>query len=893
MQSPVSKKVLNVLKILTLPLLLVVFLALFFNGQEIANLLSPGLLRTFLLYSLAGLLIFCIFCATTGGLVVKAANVALVLLIFSCAYGKVYVFFIGLDIIRVEHYILFPPFLLLTIYVSWLVGRVSPDARLDDIVFVKKLRSTRLYQQLAERKAQYVLLVIFFTVAPNFAAIIGATRGDPMLLFSGLGNNVQSGVLPGRYTIDEGVGFSTQPLGYRAALDLLQGHIPWWNPYSGVGLPFAGEMIPAALFPLVFMNLLPNGTLWFHILLEVIAGLGTYYLLRQLGFGHRMALVGALLYEVNGTFSWLGNAAVNPIPFLPLLLLGIERARMRARQGCAGGWLWIALSLSLSLYAGSPEVAYLNGLLAGCWVILRFVQGTTWKERRAFLGKVVLGGVGGLLLAAPIVIAFLDFSSLAYLGRHAGAFGQMVQNIEALAQTVFPYIWGPILAFPGTTFWYDVGGYAGVGILVLGVVGLFGLREAGLRRLLGGWVVITLCATFGMPVIHTLVTAIPGVSMVAYFRYFSPSWELALCLLAVFAIEDIRQLDRKVLLARLAVGIGVIVAVAVVGLITLGSTLLWDNLWETNGNYRIWFLGSLLVGVLVIAGLLVAGRIGIPGRRMAWIAGIVVLEATLYFYIPIGASPTGGQLELGGVKFLQQNLGYQRFYTLDPIHPNYGAYFGIASINYSYNPVPQTWLDYVTQKLDSNLDSSNHFYGRHNALDHPTAVDELQDHLANYEAVGVKYVVATSGDNPFLATEGEEVGDIMPAEVYSDKVMTIYELPDPAPYVQADGCKLDVKSRTDIVADCSAPSTLIRLEQYMKGWRAEVNGKPVTVEPYGDIFQQIKLPQGQTEINFTFVPPYMQIGGVLFGVGWVIMGVGFYLGIKRRKTPRVSKTLLP
>ncbi len=881
MQSPIGKKVLEILKALILPALLIAFPALFFHGQEVANLFSPSLLRTFLLYSMAGLLIFCVFCVVTKGRVVKAANVALILLIFFYAYRKVYSYLVRQDIIQVESYTLFPLFLLLAIYASWLVMKGSPAILWDDIVVVKKLKSVKLFRQLADRKVFFVPIVILFPLLLNIVTIIGVSKADPMLLLSGLGHNVQPGFLAGRSILDEGVGFSTQPLGYRAALEILQGHIPWWNPYSGVGLPFAGEMIPAALFPLTLVEVLPEGTLWFHILLEIIAGLGTFFLLRQLGFDHRVALVGALLYEANGTFAWLANAIVNPVPFLPLLLLGVERARTQAQRGQAGGWLWIAIALALSLYAGFPEMAYLNGLLVICWILLRLVQGPS-KVRVAFLGKILLGGVGGLFLAAPIIIAFLDFTLVGYLGRHAVTIGKAVsisaaRVAQSLPRLVFPYVWGPLFAFPGTNSqWYTVGGYSGVGLLVVAAVGLFGRHEGALRRLLGAWVAITLCATFGVPIIHTLVTAFPGVSMTVYYRFFPPSWELALCLLAVFAIEDMRKLDRKVILARLAVGIGVIVAIAAGGLLNLRSAKLWNNLWGTSGDYRIWFLGSLLVGVLVIVGLLVASWIGISGRRMAWIAGIIVLEAAVYFAIPIGSRPVDGQLALGGVRFLQQNLGYQRFYTFGPIHPNYGAYFGIASINYSYNPVPQSWLDYVTQKLDSNLDNPNHFYGTHNAVDHPTAEDELRDHLANYKAVGVKYVVTSPGNNPFLPASDAS----SPQEVYRDQVMTIYELPNPAPYVDAPNCTLDTISRTDFVADCSAPSTLTRLEQYMKGWRAEVNGKPVTIEQYGEIFQRIELPEGQTEVHFTFVPPYMQIGVVLFGLGWVIVGVGLYMGIK-------------
>ena len=862
------------LKALISPFLLATLVGLFFFRKSIAIILMPDVQSAILTYFLIGLVVFVVVYIMTRGRVVKAFNVALVFVIFYNLYGKVYGHMLGQAVFRVERHVLLALLLLLAVGVSWLVGNVSPDAGLDDIIIIKKLKSTRLFQWLGERRAQYVLLVVFFPIIINIAVVGGFLNSDPKLLYSGLGVETHPGILPGVPTIDPNVGFSTDALGYRAALDLLQGHIPWWNPYNGVGLPLAGEMQPAALFPLTLILALPGGTLWFQILLEVIAGLATFFLLRQLGFDDWLALVGALLYEVNGTFTWLANAPINPIPFLPLLLLGLERARMQAQRGWAGGWIWLTIALALSLYAGFPEVAYLNGLLAGCWFILRFVGGRTWKERRAFLGKVVLGGLGGLLLAAPIVIAFADFTSLATLGRHAGTFGKQILTIIALPQLALPYLWGPIFSYRGSgteIAWSSIGGYAGVGLMVLAITGLLGSREAGLRRLLGGWVVISLCATFGMPVIHDLVMAIPGMSMIAIFRYLPPSWELATCMLAVYGIEDMRCLGWKVILSRLAIGSGVVVAITTAGFLV--SLKLWHTLWETSGYYHDWFLGSLFVVVLVIVGLLVAGRIEIPGRRMAWIAGLVVLEAALYFCIPIGAHSTGGRLESGGVSFLQQNLGFQRFYTLGPIAPNYSAYFGIASINFNYNPIPQQWVDYIADHLNAHQQNPNHFTG----LD-PKSDVELRDNLANYEAVGVKYVVAWSfKSEPFLTQV-----------VYSDQVMTIYELPNPAPYVSASGCTLGTISRTDFVANCSSPSMLTRLEENMAGWRAEVNGKPMAILPYGEIFQQIALPEGRSVVHFSFVPAHMQVGVLLFGMGWIILIFGFVLAAKERKKLRHS-----
>ena len=124
--------------------------------------------------------------------------------------------------------------------------------------------------------------------------------------------------------IDPNVGFITQPLGHLAAMDLLHGHFPWWNYFQGLGQPLAGEMQSAALFPLTLLFALPSGLLWFHISLEIIAGVSTYFFVKKLGISSLLATTAGMLFSLNGTFSWLGNAVLNPVAFLPMLLLGIE-----------------------------------------------------------------------------------------------------------------------------------------------------------------------------------------------------------------------------------------------------------------------------------------------------------------------------------------------------------------------------------------------------------------------------------------------------------------------------------------------------------------------------------------------------------------------------------------
>ena len=137
---------------------------------------------------------------------------------------------------------------------------------------------------------------------------------------------------------DPNNGFTTQALGYRAALDWLNGTVPWWNYFSGVGLPLAAEYQPAVFFPATLMLLLPNGMLLQHILLQILAGLGTYGLLRQLGLGRLAAVTGGLLFAFNGALAWFDHAPALPVPFLPWVLWGVERALAKAALGMRGGW---------------------------------------------------------------------------------------------------------------------------------------------------------------------------------------------------------------------------------------------------------------------------------------------------------------------------------------------------------------------------------------------------------------------------------------------------------------------------------------------------------------------------------------------------------------------------
>ncbi len=230
--------------------------------------------------------------------------------------------------------------------------------------------------------------------------LAGLLHDNPLIYLSDAARNVRGGWLPGYPYIDPNDAYTTQALGRLVATDWWHGLIPWWNPYSGVGLPLAAEYQPAAFFPLTLLLRFPGGMIWVHLLLQILAGWGAYALLRQLGVRRLAALTGGILFAQNGTLAWFAHASAGPVPFLPWVLLGIERAVAKASLRDPFGWRMLAVAIAMMLLAGFPETAYICGLFALAWSVLRLAQ---YKSgcRLSVMWRILLGGGNGVALAAP------------------------------------------------------------------------------------------------------------------------------------------------------------------------------------------------------------------------------------------------------------------------------------------------------------------------------------------------------------------------------------------------------------------------------------------------------------------------------------------------------------
>jgi hypothetical protein len=696
-----------------------------------------------------------------------------------------------------------------------------------------------------------------------------------MLYLGGLGRDVVPGFLPGWPHIDPNSGYGTQAVGGRAAMEWLKGTVPWWNPYSGVGLPLAAEYSPAAFFPLTFLLLLPQGTAWLQLALQVLSGWGTYALLRQLGVGRLAATTGGLLYALNGTLAWFAHASALPVPFLPWFLLGIERAYVKAGSGLPGGWRLHAAAMAMSLLAGFPETAYVSGLLALAWAVLRGAQ-LPAGHRTDYARRIALGGVVGIAFAAPQIVSFFSFLPHAFLGGHGGDFADhSLHWLAFVPSVVAPYALGPIFAYVDRWplllhVWGAIGGYVSLLVVVMAAYG-FWIRRDALGAMLLVWIALALAKTFGIEPVATLWNLVPGIPITAFFRYAQPSWELAFVILAA------RGLDHLARTAAADRG-GWRVAAAMLASALAGTFYCGMRWWDVVGPsvpLRIWALGSVSWAALTGVACIMLMRRAAPGARARSMAALLVLDAALLFAIPTLSNPRSGTVNMPAVRFLRDNLGLQRFFTLGPIDPNYGAFFGIASINHNYLPVSQRWVDWVKSHLDTGWDDPVVFDGRGG-----TAAAALRRNLPAYEWLGVKYVVASGDENPLAGVRGPA-----PPRVYADGAMSIYALADPRPYFESPSglCTLEAPDRTHLTAKCAGPETIVRRELFFPGWRATVNSADVRIGEHEGLFQSIALPMGKSDVRFHYAPLHI---GWAWLASFAALAAWIFPSVRRRFPPR-------
>lgn len=178
-----------------------------------------------------------------------------------------------------------------------------------------------------------------------------------------------------------------------AARALRHGELPFLNRDAGSGSALWANPQSAVLYPINLAALPLSTFAWplFAAVAKILLALtGTYLLLRSLGTTHEAGILGSIAYAFSGfTIAFLLFPHTNVTVLLPWILLAIDLAAESWR-----GAAFFAVVLLVAFSGGHPESMLQCAFLAVPYAVRH------WRSA----GRVVLAGIAGCCLAAPLLV---------------------------------------------------------------------------------------------------------------------------------------------------------------------------------------------------------------------------------------------------------------------------------------------------------------------------------------------------------------------------------------------------------------------------------------------------------------------------------------------------------
>lgn len=457
------------------------------------------------------------------------------------------------------------------------------------------------------------------------------------------------GVVPRSAEVDAVLQY--HPFLVEARRQLLDGHLPLWNPYIFAGMPLLGDWQAGWLFPLNWPALaLGVEVMWgpIHLLKLLAGGFGAFVLARSFGVRWSGALVSGLVFMLSApNLVWLQWPLASAFCLLPWLVLATDRVvRAPDRRRLAA----LGAVVALDLLAGHPETALLNTSAAGVYGLALAVRlrgaGVDGGVRPARAALAWLGGhVLGVGIAAAVVLPFLEAFEESITRSDHGVLADASLPAWSAIVLALPNLFGdgrPDYSGPPLSY-LIVAGYSGVVAGLLAAVGAWRGRARPEALALAAMALVSLAVIFGIPPFSWIVGGVPPWSTGNNIRIF----HVVALVAAVGAGAGVHALLARPMALRaalaLAAGTGLVVLVWAVGLLAWGK-LPAERSVEVRALLRFALAlaagGALLValGRVRRTGLVVAAVCLVTAGDAAYLRGHnVVLPAERAYPAPTGA----------------------------------------------------------------------------------------------------------------------------------------------------------------------------------------------------------------------------------------------------------------
>jgi Bacterial membrane protein YfhO len=708
--------------------------------------------------------------------------------------------------------------------------------------------------------------------------------------------------------VSEMISWSTQ-----AWSQVHHGHVPLWNPLSGLGLPLAFNWQSAVFsLPALVGYLFPLHLVYTVqiILTLVIAGVGAYVLGRVLGFGVLGCATVGTVYELSGAFmGWLGwphASVMSWAGWIVAVCILVVRGRHRARHVAE-----LAILIALALYAGEPEIFAILILSVAVFVAILLMAKDVGISRRVRALRTIidlsLGAVAGFALAAPLVLPGLQV-----LGRSNRSSGNLFAGTEVskalpahdlVHVLVQGYNGLPIAGNEvfGDAVYTDTAAYVGVIAVALAVLGVIRTWR---RPETAGFVVlalVTLVIVF-LPPLQLLFDHLPLVQTIDWHRDLMVLGLCAAVLAGAGMDVLVRSGDKRTTQFQLA-------AVLAGGLLVLG--LLW--LFGAGGLSRLettlrrdsltWPLVTSSLALICVLGLAAWTRTkptrsqrGFPSPGQLTGFALLILETA--FLVAGGAqlwsSSTNGATPTPSVTALRKAVGNSTvgfgvftcyagpMYSSLGILPEANVLFGVHEFDF-YDPIlPRAYIESWAE-----VSRTRPVVPIYNSF---CPALQTADQARRY---GIGFVLVPSGDpGPTGAVFDERLGG-----------EDLYRIPNSADAVlvpDSGGGTMPPDGATGTLVEVSRPSPsslrvttasnrpgLLRLRVTDEpGWHATIDGRPLALEPFAGVMLQAQIPPGHHAVELRYWPTLFTVGLIVAGV-CVLSFAAFFLvsWLRRRNRP--------
>jgi len=352
-----------------------------------------------------------------------------------------------------------------------------------------------------------------------------------------------------------GTGVVVVPLQARLRAYLRDGDLPLWNPYSGLGQPFAAQGEGSPYFPpAILRSLLP--TSWSNLVtfgMIGISGVSLYLFLRLLGLSPGAAAFGGAAWSFTGQFTMnlARNNYVDQFAMIPPLFLAAAWA-ITSRRAVA--YVVFALVVGLHGIAGLLQIGVNTLLLlTGFLLFFSVLRGVSMRGRLATIVTVFIFFGLGTAVAAPYILPIVEGVRAAY-NKNVPYLAFLPMPVENVTAFFMPLVFGQIFEswiegrFPDVVDWNNLYAHGSTGLLLLGVLAL-----AALPRVRWDQRLTYLFFLGGLIFFHTRYMSVPPGSLVSYLPILSQQSPkhtnglavFCLVVIAAFGVEWLRRVEWR------------------------------------------------------------------------------------------------------------------------------------------------------------------------------------------------------------------------------------------------------------------------------------------------------------------------------------------------------------